>query len=338
MIRLLLSFFLSLLLVGCGGGGSSDKGENDSSSSSSYSSGSSSNTSSSSSIDGLYTREDGAIELDIDLEGSLQNPSFSPDGKKVVFTRFRNGYNRGKADIFIYDIYQKELKTLVENDSINVNLPGKIWNASSDMFVFSSSQDGHDEIFAFYFDTMQEKRLTSREDLQAYEPTISGDEQFVIFESHELYKSNGILTKFDLTTKEYTQLTNPFDDSRQPNISHNDKYFLFQKKETSTWQIWVCDIDSLDTFQITDESYDATDAVFGAEDKTIIFSGNVSNERHANIYAIDIETKRISRLTNHTGYDGAVSVDTRNRYIVFESTPSDPDKSEGSRIFIKKMQ
>ncbi|HHG83573.1 MAG TPA: hypothetical protein ENJ82_02390, partial [Bacteroidetes bacterium] len=33
-------------------------------------------------------RADSAIILEIDLEGSLQNPAFSPDGKSIVFTRF----------------------------------------------------------------------------------------------------------------------------------------------------------------------------------------------------------------------------------------------------------
>jgi len=32
-------------------------------------------------------RQDGAIKLNIDLVGSLQNPAFSPDGNSIVFTR-----------------------------------------------------------------------------------------------------------------------------------------------------------------------------------------------------------------------------------------------------------
>ncbi len=35
-------------------------------------------------------RNDNAVKLEINLSGSLQNPAFSPDGKTIVFTRFRN--------------------------------------------------------------------------------------------------------------------------------------------------------------------------------------------------------------------------------------------------------
>ena len=32
---------------------------------------------------------DNIVDLPIDLDGSLQNPAWSPDGKQIVFTRFR---------------------------------------------------------------------------------------------------------------------------------------------------------------------------------------------------------------------------------------------------------
>ena len=67
-------------------------------------------------------RSDSAYQLPIDLEGSLQNPAWSPDGRAVVFTRFRNGYNEGPADLIIYDKESGTIRIIVSDGSDNINL------------------------------------------------------------------------------------------------------------------------------------------------------------------------------------------------------------------------
>src|SRR3990172_3830136 len=42
-------------------------------------------------------REDGARRVNISVEGSLQNPAWSPDSNSLLFTRFGDGYNAGPA-------------------------------------------------------------------------------------------------------------------------------------------------------------------------------------------------------------------------------------------------
>jgi len=37
----------------------------------------------------------------VGARASAQNPAFSPDGGRLVFTLFRNGYNRGPAELWI---------------------------------------------------------------------------------------------------------------------------------------------------------------------------------------------------------------------------------------------
>src|SRR5262245_60905830 len=83
-------------------------------------------------------RRDGAVEIAIPLEGSLQNAAWSPDGKRIVFTRFRSGYNKSPADIFIFDLQSKALRPLADDGESNVSQPGSTWNARTDRIVFSS--------------------------------------------------------------------------------------------------------------------------------------------------------------------------------------------------------
>lgn len=94
-----------------------------------------------------FYRNDGAYKVNVSQSGSLQNPVWSPDGKSILFTRFRNGYNKEPADLLIIDLESKFIRTLVSDGSGNVNLPGSSWNQITHKIVFSSSREPHDEIF-----------------------------------------------------------------------------------------------------------------------------------------------------------------------------------------------
>src|SRR4030042_1992679 len=133
-----------------------------------------------------YLRHDNATKLNIPVSGSLQNPAFSPDGVAIVFTRFRNGYNREPADIFIYYLEISKIDTLVMDGSANVNLPGSCWNSQNGSIIFSSSRDPHDEIYLINDNGRpgDETKITERSDYMAYEPTFSPDGQWIVFESH----------------------------------------------------------------------------------------------------------------------------------------------------------
>ncbi|HEB65688.1 MAG TPA: hypothetical protein ENJ02_09120, partial [Chloroflexi bacterium] len=93
------------------------------------------------------TRADGTVLLAIPASGSLQNPAWSPDSGKLLFTRFVNGYNTEPADLLTFDLTTKLTRTLVFDGSGNVNLPGSAWNRVTGYIAFSSSRDPHDEIY-----------------------------------------------------------------------------------------------------------------------------------------------------------------------------------------------
>jgi len=185
-------------------------------------------------------RDDGGITLDISLSGSLQNPAFSPDGNSIVFTNFKNGYNEEPADLYIYNLQSGQITTLVSDGSGNVNLPGATWNYAINSIVFSSSRDPHDEIYLIPENgsTGDEIKITDRRSTVAYEPSLSPDGQWVVFESHELdVEDNGIITKFKIDgSSAYIGLTSSTDDCRQPNWSPNGDKILYQKFETGQWE------------------------------------------------------------------------------------------------------
>ncbi|MCK5737509.1 MAG: PD40 domain-containing protein, partial [Spirochaetaceae bacterium] len=143
------------------------------------------------------SRSDGALILEIPPAGSQQNPAWSPNSGELLYTRFIKGYNTEPAKLCIYNITSGQNRILVSDRSGNINLPGSAWNRITDHIVFSSSRDPHDEIFTIYAygPSNQEWQITDRKNLAAYEPSLSPDGEWIVFESHPLdVEGKGIIT------------------------------------------------------------------------------------------------------------------------------------------------
>ncbi len=285
-------------------------------------------------------RSDGGIVLNIPLSGSLQNPAFSPDGKTIVFTRFLNGYNKEPSELYKFDLDTEKLTLLVSDGSGNISLPGSVWNSTIDKIIFSSSREPHDEIYLIPENgtSGDETQITNRPDHVAYEPSISQDGEWTVFESHLLdVEGDGIITKYKLNgSSSFIPLTEDGDDCRQPNWSPDNAKILYQKFEQSQWDVWIMNIDGNEKFKVTSGTGDKTDASFTNDGQFIVYSTDFELSL-ANIYKISINGGDPSRLTEYDGYDGAPSISPSGDKLIFESTNGDPDNSQGTKLVMKSL-
>ena len=288
----------------------------------------------------IYLRHDNAVKLNIPVSGSLQNPAFSPDGDAIIFTRFRNGYNMGPADLLIYNLENEKVITLVMDGSTNVNLPGSCWNKQTESIVFSSSREPHDEIYLIDDNGQagDEIKITERPNYMAYEPAFSPDGQWIVFESHPLdVEDKGVITKYKVDgNSAYQALTDENDDCRQPNWSPLGNLILFQKFVNNQWDIWKMKPDGSGKERVTWGEGDKTDACFTGDGNYIIYSSDFDSE-FANIYMISVNGGNSNQLSNYDGYDGAPSISPNGRKLIFESYEGDPDDSEGTSIWIMEI-
>jgi TolB protein len=83
----------------------------------------------------------------VDLPGSLQNPCWAPDGSRLIFTRFRDGYNEGLSDLVLISSAGAQPALLTTADAQNVNLPGACWSPGRSRIVYSSDDADRDEVW-----------------------------------------------------------------------------------------------------------------------------------------------------------------------------------------------
>jgi TolB protein len=277
-------------------------------------------------------------QVTIPAEGSLQNPAWSPEGGRLLFTRWQNGYNTGPADIMIFDFAASSATTLVSDGSDNVNLPGSAWNGVTRFIAFSSSRDPHDEIFliADYGQPGEEIQITDRSGTVAYEPSLSPDGLWVVFESHPLdIEDHSVITVFAVDGSEpYRGLTDPEEDCRQPNWSPAGDAIVFQCFQGGQWDLWLADPDGSDRRRITEGAGDKTDASFSPDGRWVVFSADSLDSEGADICLLRAGGGDPERVTDLSGYAGAPSWSPDGRSIVFEFSPADPDGSPGTTIWI----
>ena len=255
----------------------------------------------------------------------------------MLLTRFRNGYNQEPADLLVIDLVGKSERILVSDGSGNINLPGSIWNEKTGQVVFSSTRDPHNEIFVIVGSgsSGEELKITSRSELVAYEPSMSPDGQWVVFESHPIdVDNNGMIVKYAIDgTSQYETLSEVGKDSRQPNWSPAGDLIVFQVFDHGQWDIWIMEANGTSHRRLTIGAGDQTDPSFSPDGQWVVYSSEASGEDEANLFIIPTDGGSPIRVTQFEGYDGAPSWSPDGEMIAFESCPGDPTMSEGTTIW-----
>jgi len=299
------------------------------------------------------TRPDGAFRLtNPPPDASDQNPAFSPDGTRLLFTRFENGYNEGPSAIYLLDLTSGAVSLLTAAPgSDNVNLPGTSWNAATERITFASDREDTDEVWTMAADGSDLFRVTAHtpvlsqvEGTASYfiEPSFSPDGQWIVFEADPDApddQQQGSIWKVRAEGTGLTQLTDgPSGDTddRQPNWSPSGDRILFQRRapdpstgsgqDSDDWNLYTMAPDGSDVRQVTTAPSSDTDASWSPDGQWIVYSSDYGGLPVPNIFVIPASGGEPIRATrDETRHDGAPSWSPDGQWIAFESHPGDED-------------
>ncbi|ARZ72029.1 TolB family protein [Streptomyces sp. HU2014] len=298
------------------------------------------------------TRPDGA-RLVYRGEGraSAQNPAFSPDGRRMLFTLFHDGYNEGAAALRVLPLDGRgaagpgrRADTLLdESDRAAVNLPGASWHPSAGV-TFASDRAGHDEVWVLPPGGERPVRVTEHRGRSGYlEPSFSPDGRWIVFQesveeetgSEERRPSRAALGSLWKVRRDGSGATRLLDgpatgtDNRQPNWSPKGDRLVFQRRErdSDTWALYVMGADGTGLRRLTGGSGEHTDPSWSPDGRSVVFSSTAGGLEVPQIFVIPATGGTPVRVTRSpAGYDGAPSWSPDGRWIAFEAHPGDEDR------------
>jgi Tol biopolymer transport system component len=225
-------------------------------------------------------------------------PTFSPDGKKIIFISNKNGDYFGSSSLYLYDILSKTEKLLMHGVRSNLS-----WSPDGKKIYYSkiSKDNPHwANVFDLYvYDIEQDEETRLTNGLRAGSPAVSPDGKTIAF----VIASDGTINLFtsDIDGKNVKKLT-AYQNGEQvynPKWSPDGRSIIFDYSVRDGRDITIIPADGGEVKFILNTSSDERNAVFTSDGNRIIYSSDKTGI--FNIYEYDLLAKTSVQLTNVFG-------------------------------------
>jgi Tol biopolymer transport system component len=221
-------------------------------------------------------------------------PSWSPDGKSIAFTSFRNG----RGDIYVMNSSgsgERRLTTNPLHDDLAT------WSPDGKRIAFASNRDGNFDIYVINTDGTGETRLTTDPE-DDFSPTWSPDGQRIAFRSNR--DDNGEIYVMNSDGSAQTRVTfNPASD-HSPSWGANDQIAFVSTRQGTG--IYVMNPDGSGVRRVTTPAPNRNEykPSWSPDGSKLAFQGDRDVPAgNTEIYVMNADGTGQKRLTNYPGHD-----------------------------------
>ena len=159
-------------------------------------------------------------------------PSFSPDGKQIVYMSERSG-NR---DLYIMDLEGNEIARLTDDPAFDYE---PTWSPDGEKIVFVSRRTGDSEIYVMDTDGSHVVQITDEPKLD-WRPVWSPHGEWIAFESWRNGNADIYLMRAD--GSDLQQLTDSPAEDGNPTFSPDGRYLVFHSKRIGDYQLFILEL------------------------------------------------------------------------------------------------
>lgn len=220
---------------------------------------------------------------------SDQQPSMSPDGKKVVFMSDRDG----NPELYVLDIKKDRLTRLTENEAADLE---PSWSPDGKYIAFVSSREGGRDVFVMKADGSEVRKVNQTQGVYA-RPSWSGNGKSLVYFSNK--EGNWEVYHVKADGSDEKNLTNDEGSDFYGALSPDGKQAVFVSTRVGNRErhLYVVNTDGTGLKQLTNSGTPARSnhyPIWTAENRIVFISNRTGTYQ---VYAVDPSGDNLQQLT-----------------------------------------